>query len=56
MKWALASHHSDNPKEMFRQHYFDCLDLVVSCIKRSRLYQRIYYFFVKSLHIWNLPP
>ena len=30
---SSSGHHPETPKEMFRQHYFECLDLIVNCIK-----------------------
>ena len=28
-----VGHHPATPKEYFRQHYFECLDTIVSCIR-----------------------
>ena len=30
---SSVGHHPGTPKEYFRQHYFECLDTVVSCIR-----------------------
>lgn len=30
---SSSEHHHTTPKDFFRQHYFECLDLIVNCIR-----------------------